>query len=93
MGREVWAKIRIWRKRKKVLQNASLVKCENQANLIQKRATKRWLKIFKRNAILKSKNFSKHSEKKRPAKTSRFRSLAESNRCIEVLQTCPLPLG
>lgn len=37
-----------------------------------KRATKRWLKIFKRNAILKIQSFSKRSEKKRPAKTSRF---------------------
>ena len=43
-----------------------------QSDLIQKIATKRWLKIFKRNAILKIQSFSKRSEKKRPAKTSRF---------------------
>ena len=46
---------------------------KRQTKLIQKRATKRWLKIFKRNAILKIQSFSKRSEKKkRPAKTSRF---------------------
>lgn len=45
---------------------------KRQTKLIQKRATKRWLKIFKRNAILKIQSFSKRSEKKRPVKTSRF---------------------
>lgn len=33
-----------------------------------KRATKRWLKIFKRNAILKIQSFSKRSEKKAACK-------------------------
>ena len=33
-----------------------------------KRATKRWLKIFKRNAILKRQSFSKRSEKKAACK-------------------------
>ena len=37
----------------------------------KKRATKRWLKIFKRNAIQKSNAFLRF-EKKRPAKASRF---------------------
>lgn len=59
-------------KKKENLQNADFAECEKADDFIRKRATKRWLKIFKRNAILKIQSFSKRSEKKRPVKTSRF---------------------
>ena len=49
-------------------ENSDFAEYERQMIFILKRATKRWLKIFKRNAILKSKNFSKRSEKKAACK-------------------------
>lgn len=54
--------------RKKIAKREFYGMQKRQTKLIQKRATKRWLKIFKRNAILKIQSFSKRSEKKAACK-------------------------